>query len=502
MRYNYISRYWSKYGEGGFKRLVNEGFLCKNTYYNYVPTYTGPGHAAIYTGATPAVNGIVGNDWYDRKSGKMIYCAADTTVTTVGSNSVKVGKMSPANLLSNTVTDELRKSSAKRSKVIGIALKDRGAILPAGRLANAAYWFDGASGNWVSSTYYSKALPEWLIKFNEKKLAAAYLSQPWNTLLPIENYTESTADDVLFEGAFPGELKPVFPHDLPKLKKESFDLIRGTPFGNNLTKDLAMAAITGEKLGAGEYTDFLCVSFSSTDYVGHQFGTNSIETEDTYLRLDKDLESLLNFLDQARGKANVLVFLTSDHGAAENVKYMQQQNLPAGNFSPENMIDSVNHYLSHLYGKGNWAITINQQIYLKDSIITAKALDLLTIKKKVIGFVKGMEGVADVILASDLNKSDKGTREMIRNGYYPKRSGDIIVNLKPGWIDWGGTGTSHGSPYEYDTHVPLLWYGWKIKNGSSEDTVRITDITATLSQLLSIPPPKGCMGVPVPGLLK
>jgi hypothetical protein len=229
MRYDYLFRYAEKYGNGGFKRLMQQGFFCKNTNYNYVPTYTAPGHSAIYTGTTPAINGIVGNDWYVRESGKETYCTDDNTVQTVGSTSA-AGKMSPHNLLTTTITDELRLASNKQSRTIGIALKDRSAIMPAGHTANAAYWFDGVSGGWITSSYYMSDLPEWLKKLNAEQQAASYLKQTWNTLLPIANYTESTADDMSFEASYTKESKPIFPYDLAKLNKKGFDLIRSTPF--------------------------------------------------------------------------------------------------------------------------------------------------------------------------------------------------------------------------------------------------------------------------------
>ena len=304
MRYDYIYRFWDKYSEGGFKRLVNNGFFCKNTNYNYVPTYTAPGHAAIYTGTTPAINGIVGNDWFDRALGKKIYCVVDTTVVGVGSIS-KEGKRSPANLLTSTITDELRLATNMKSKVIAISLKDRSAILPGGHTANAAYWFDGSNGNFISSTYYMKELPRWVVEFNEKKLPQKYLSQPWNTLLPIDQYTESLADDNPYETKFAGEQRPVFPHDLPVLmaKNKGMGLLLTTPFGNSLLLDFAKEVLYAESMGKAETPDFLAISFSATDYIGHAYGPNSIEVEDCYLRLDKDIAELLNMIE---AKSSVL----------------------------------------------------------------------------------------------------------------------------------------------------------------------------------------------------
>ncbi len=288
MRYDYIYRFWNKYGNGGFKRLVNEGFFCRNTHYNYMPTYTAPGHASIYTGTTPAVHGIVGNNWFVKEENKSTYCTDDKTVKTVGSTSA-AGEMSPANMWSSAITDELRLVSNFQSKVIGISLKDRSSILPAGHLANAAYWFDSQNGAFITSTHYMQDLPSWAAKFNAQDKAKEYLSKSWTTLLPVQQYTESLPDDNPFEGLFKGEQKPVFPHNLPEIfKQDGYEAIRYTPFGNSMVTDFALTAILAEKLGKGAATDFLAISYSSTDYIGHRYGPRAIELEDTYLRLDED----------------------------------------------------------------------------------------------------------------------------------------------------------------------------------------------------------------------
>ncbi|MDX5348867.1 MAG: alkaline phosphatase family protein, partial [Hymenobacteraceae bacterium] len=264
MRYDFLYRYWDKYSDGGFKRLMREGFNFKNTHYNYAPTYTGPGHASIYTGTYPAIHGIVGNDWFVRGTDRNIYCTEDRGVTCIGADT-DAGKMSPANLLTTTVTDELRLATNQGAKVIGVCLKDRGSILPAGHAANAAYWYDGSTGNWISSSFYMKELPKWVEQFNKKKLPAQYLNQDWETLLPLKQYTESTPDENTYEGAFKGQKKAVFPYKLKELRGNSYDLLRSTPFGNTFTKEFAIAAIEEEKMGKGNFTDFLTLSFSSTD---------------------------------------------------------------------------------------------------------------------------------------------------------------------------------------------------------------------------------------------
>lgn len=333
MRWDYLYRYYDRYQANGFKRILNEGFTCENTYINYVPTVTAIGHSTIYTGSVPAIHGITGNDFIIEATGKNMYCTDDTTVSTVGSSS-NAGKMSPRNLLASTITDELKLATNFRSKVIGISLKDRGSILPAGHAANAAYWFDNATGNWITSTFYVNALPSWVNKFNDQKLPEKYLKQDWNTLYDIKTYVQSSPDDNPYEGKFSGSTTSTFPVKTSTLfTNKNYDIIRSTPYGNTLTVDMAKAAIDNEQLGNNVVTDFLAVSFSSPDYIGHKFGVNAIEVEDTYLRLDMDIANLLSYLDTKVGKGNYIVFLTADHGAAHNPNFLIDNKIPAGYFA-------------------------------------------------------------------------------------------------------------------------------------------------------------------------
>lgn len=504
MRYDLLYRYWSKYSAGGFRRLVEQGFSCENTHYNYVPTYTGPGHAAVYTGATPATNGIIGNEWFVREAGKSTYVTEDSTVTTVGSTSL-AGKMSPRHLLSSTITDELRLATQMESKVIGLALKDRGSILPAGHTPSAAYWYDGATGNWITSSYYMNDLPQWLKAFNARKLSDQYLSQPWKTLLPINQYTESLPDDQPFELPFDGETKAVFPHDLPAIKQRSdYDLLRKTPFGSTLTLDLALETLRQEKMGKGSATDFLALSFSSTDYVGHQFGPDAIETEDTYLRLDRDLERLLTFLDTWVGKNQTLVFLTADHGVAPVPAYMKKVRVPAGIFDGRTVVKSaLKSHLDESFGKGDWLVDYgNSQIYLNRPFIQSKKVPLADVQRRAAELMTLQIGVAFAVAAADLPmlSAHNSTYQRLLSGYHYGRSGDVLLVLEPSWFDGNPAskgGTTHGSNYSYDTHVPLLWYGWKIAPGATVAPVRITDIAPTIASLLKILEPNGNSGTPI-----
>lgn len=506
MRYDYIYRFWNKFGSDGFKRLVNEGYFCRNTNYNYVPTYTGPGHTSVYTGSTPATHGIIANDWYDRETGKDMYCAEDPKVKGVGSAEPE-GQRSPVNMLATTVTDQLRLSSNMNSKVVGVALKDRGAILPAGH-TGTAYWFEGKTGNWITSTYYKSDLPQWAKDFNAQQLTKKYLSQDWTTLLPIEQYTESLPDENPYEGLFKGETKPVFPHKIPALMEANgqLGLIRGIPSGNSFTADFAMAAIKGENLGKGTATDFLALSFSSTDYVGHMYGPQSIEVEDTYLRLDKDLAAFLKFLDTWVGKGNVLVYLTADHGGVEAPSYLNDIGIPAGYFREKAATDSLKKMMKQRYGDTLIMSYSNQQIFLDRKTILQKGLNKTEIENLVADYFLGFKGVSDVVTASALRTTQftTGPRHLVQMGWQARRSGDVCIIYDPAWFGEIGkkTGTTHGAPWSYDTHVPLLWYGWKIQKGSSDVAHDITDIAPTVSMFLNIQFPDGCVGQPIQGMTK
>ncbi|MFI5150868.1 MAG: alkaline phosphatase PafA [Bacteroidia bacterium] len=505
MRYDYLYRFQERFCEDGFKRLLKEGFNCRNANYNYVPTNTGPGHTSIYTGTTPTVHGIIGNNWYDRTTGQSVYCSDDKTVKTVGAPG-NAGQMSPRNMLASTITDELHLATNFFSKTIGVALKDRGAILPAGHSANAAYWYD-SSGAWITSTYYMKELPLWVDKFNKKELPKQYMSKSWNTLIPQDQYMDCTPDNNKFESKFKGELTPTFPHDLPGLMaaNRGLDMIRSTPFGNSLTKDFAKAVIEEESLGKGFATDFLAVSFSSTDYIGHAYGPRSIELEDCYLRLDRDLAEFLKFLDSYIGKENVLVFLTADHGVTDVPKYLNSVKIPAGCFNYRMAIDSLKKHLKTQFGDTLVQSYYNQQVYLNQQFMADKGIVRETVEQDAADFLIRFEGVSSVTTAHALKNASFGPddlRNFMQNGYMPRRSGDVMINLNPAWIESDKTvGTTHGAPYSYDTHVPVLWYGWCITPGSSVDAVKPIDIAPTISMLLNIPFPSGCTGKPISSVL-
>ncbi|MFD2999933.1 alkaline phosphatase PafA [Pontibacter toksunensis] len=508
MRYDYLYRFWDKYSDNGIKKLVKQGFNFKNNQYSYVPTYTGPGHASVYTGSVPAINGIIGNNWYSREQNKMVYCVEDQMVKTVGSTST-AGEMSPANLLTTTVTDELRLATNMGSKVVGVALKDRGSILPAGHLGNAAYWFDSPSGNWITSTYYMEDLPQWVQEFNNKKYPDQLLNQPWNTLLPINQYTESSADNVAWEETLPGEQQPTFPHNIPAIREKDYELLRSIPAGNTITKDFALAALRGEELGKGKYTDFLAVSFSTIDYIGHKFGPNSVELQDAMLRLDRELAELIDEVEDEVGKGEVLYFLTADHGAAHVPGFLKTMNVPSGVANSGTVRDSIETYLDKMYGNGEWVERYtNQQLYLNRSLIDGKKLDLADVQQRVASYLLRFEAVMRAVPAIALQSTswNQGLMARVENGYNARRSGDVIILLQPGWFEGYGTGepkgTTHGSYSNYDTHVPLIWYGWNVQPGESSVPTEIADIAPTIASWLYIQEPNGSVGRPLQEYMK
>lgn len=495
MRYDLLWKYWNLYGNGGFKRLVNEGFECSNTKYNYMLTVTAVGHASIYSGTTPSIHGIIENNYYDEKMKSVIYVMSDTSVRTVGNPTAEAG-MSPFRLNSTTITDELKLAN-KNSKVIGIALKDRSAMLPAGHLADGAFYFDAKTGKWITSTWYQDKLPPWLEKWNKSKDINNYVAKDWTLLLPRKEYTMCTSDTTEYEHPLPGEKLPVFPH---KLDKGNYTNLPYTPFGLSLTKDIAIAAIQNENLGKRSATDFLCLSFSSTDLVQHYFGPNSLETADCYVRLDRELESFLSFLDGYLGKENVLVFLTADHGGAINPTFAEDHQINGGLMMTDSMADEANKYLAPLLGEGHWVTAVTpEQVYLDHQFIASRKISEEDVIGNVISFLMEHPGVQCVSVPRyNINTCSPYIEKQMMNGFYAGRSGDILFSMKAGWVDWiFKGGTSHGTVFDYDQHIPLIWYGWHIQHGESAAPVVIPDIAPTISRWLNIASPSGCTGNPI-----
>jgi predicted AlkP superfamily pyrophosphatase or phosphodiesterase len=503
MRAEYLYRFQDNYAENGFKRLLREGFNVKNTHYNYIPTATGPGHTSIYTGTTPVNHGIVSNDWYNRELGRSIYCAEDSTVFLVDHLGVQKDKKfknfsrSPKNNLTTTITDELKLFTNQRSKVIGVSLKDRGAIFPSGHLANAAYWYNPNNGHFVTSSYYMNKLPQWLIKFNNKKKSDSLLNQTWKTLLPIEKYIHSEIDDSSFEKKFKGKQLSIFPYDLKTLRKENgnYKLITHVPQGNTLLTELVKATIKGENLGRNETTDFLTISYSSTDYVGHNFGIRSKELEDTYIRMDREIALLLKDLDTEVGKDNYILFLTADHAVSDNPPFLKSKRLPGNFYNSKKIKENLNIYLSDIFGKDNYIAHIDKtQIYLSEKKIVKEK-----ILKASLQFLITIEGMKDVFAPElKVHSLDNSIiSNVIKNSYNSKESGDILYQMHSGWMEERLFGTTHSTAYTSDTHVPLLWYGWHIPKGETVKPHVITQITPTLSFLLDIPLPNASNREPI-----
>ncbi len=456
MRWDYLYYYYNEYGNDGLKRLLNKGFSFENTQINYAPTVTAIGHSSIYTGSVPAIHGIAGN--YFWQDDKLVYCCQDSTVKSVGSNT-KAGQMSPRRMLVTTIGDELKTATDFKSKVIGIALKDRAAILPAGHSADAAYWWDTKAGHFISSTYYMDKLPDWVVKFNKK------------------NKT-----------------------------KPGFDL-KTTNQGVTMTFKLAEDAIKNENLGKGNLTDMLAISISSTDAIGHKYSTRGKENHDVYMQLDKDLAQFLKILDNEIGEGNYLLFLSADHGAAHNYNYMKAHKIPAGAFDYDKAVDDLNEHLQQKFGIKPVMGEDDYQFFFDDEMIrnAGKA------KEDVINeAIKYLKQDPQYIYVFDEEKIQSTTmpdffKQRMINGYFRNRSGEIGVITKSQFFGAQNSpnyiGTSHGQPYRYDTHIPWIMYGWNIHSGKTDEPVTINDIAATITAMLKIQMPSGCMGIPRTNIL-
>lgn len=491
MRAEYLYRFQDNYSENGFKRMIREGFNVKNMHYNYVPTATGPGHASIYTGTTPVNHGIVGNNWFSKEKNRQMYCAEDGNEFLIDGSTFKKKitnySRSPKNLKSSTITDELKLFSNNRSKVTGISLKDRGAIFPAGHLADYAFWYNTETGNFITSSYYSVKLPKWLNEFNQRQLSDSLLNLKWEPILNIEKYSHSGEDAVSMEKLFTGKETSEFPYDLKKLRKRNgnFALIPQVPFGNTLLTKMAKATIIGESMGQSDEIDFLTISYSSTDYVGHGFGIRSKELEDTYIRLDRELSELLDFLDIEVGKGNYLLFLTADHATSDHPPFLETSRLPGKFFDTSAIKDSLNLGLSKLYGQADYITHLDKtQVYL--NLVETSKREVL---KTSVALLKSMDGIAEVYVPSLHNTRNLEIDKFFRKSYHHQNSGNILLHFKPGWIPRRNEGTTHGSGYNYDTHVPMLWYGYNIPKGETVNYHSIDQITSTLSMLLNIPLP-------------
>ncbi|MEP6465425.1 MAG: alkaline phosphatase PafA [Parafilimonas sp.] len=502
MRWDFLYRFYSLFSNtGGFKRLLNQGFSCNNTFIPYTPTVTAAGHTSIYTGSVPAIDGVVGNVWFDKIKNKLVYCADDDTATTIGADD-DAGKMSPRSLEVTTVTDELRLATNFSSKVVGLSIKDRAAIFPAGHLANAAYWYDAANGDFISSSYYMKELPRWVKNFNKRNLPDSLYNLNWTLSLPANIYQQYCGNDEQpYERQPFGSDQKHLPYTLTSFAKKDYTKLEATPYGNTLLEALAETTVINENLGGNNVTDFLTVSFSSPDYIGHTFGSESWEQLDDYIKLDTLMSNFLSFLDKQLGSGNYLVFLTADHGVANSPGFSAIHNLPGGAFNANQFVNTIRQFMLINYGSAD----IVKGLYEDQLLLNQEKIDSLHLNKDaviqtIVDVAEQRPGIARAfslknISTTTLNPTEK---QMYSNSYFPQRSGDIQLVLKPGYVTGDGMGTSHGLWNPYDAHIPLLWYGWNIKSGYTDRETYMTDIAATVAALLHIQMPSGCVGKVIP----
>lgn len=506
MRYDYLIKFYNKYSDGGFRRLMANGYHLENVHFNYIPTYTAVGHASIYTGTSPVNHGIVGNYWYDKSEHKSVYCVDDAAFNTVGAETG--GKKSPHRMLTTNIADALKLAQNMKNKTIAISIKDRGAIIPGGHTADAAYWFEGNHiGKFISSTFYLNELPPWVNDYNNSGQANEYLNKIWDTYYKINTYTESLPDQNDYEGPFKGKLNPTFPYNLNELRKDNnnYDLLKAVPFGNSIITEFSQAAILGEQLGKSDYTDFLAISYSSPDYIGHQFGPSSKEIEDTYIRLDLEIEQLLAFLDKEVGATNYTLFLSADHAVAEVPAYLNSLKIPGGYFDADAFEKYVNDITFSYFNTTELVENIsNDQIFLSKEILNKLKLNRTVVSKIIADEIINFKSVYKSVSASTLQTTsfDSGILHTLQNGYNQKISGDVLYIPKPATIKYSKTGSTHGSGYIYDTHVPLIFYGNGIKKGASDTYYTITDIAPTLASFLNITNPNGCTGRTIIEVLK
>jgi hypothetical protein len=481
MRYDYIYKYWDSFSDNGFKKLVNDGFFCRNTVYDYFPTYTGPGHASIYSGTTPSVHGIIGNNWYNYKTKQPVYCAGDGKSQTICfckkphfKADADAGKKSPSLLLSTTIGDELKLKDSL-SRVFSLSLKDRSAVLSGGHMADGAFWIN-SKAEWITCDYYCDTMPSWISDFHKIHPISDYLKGYWNSM--------NTSVDLV-----------------KMLKSYGPSYITSTPKGNDLIVDFTKVIIEQEDLGLDNHTDLLSISFSSTDYIGHKYGPDSPQIRSAFQFLDQNIADLLQFLENKIGKENLLIFLTSDHGVASVPTTLKKFNVPAGNADVMSMKNQLDSLLEDEFGQKGviWKYS-NMQFYLDFDLIDSLKLSLLKVKKSLLNNIKKFEFVDQVYDFENITTSqlvDERTKTLLK-GIYPNRSGQIGFTFKPGWIERVSLkGTGHGTHYRYDTHVPLIFYGNNIPPTLCDRLVSISDVAPTLSLFMHTSFPSGSTGAPI-----
>ena len=507
MRYDYLSVYWDKFGDDGFKKMASTGANCKNARYNYLITEPSVGYATIATGAKPSAHGIVSDFWYERLSNLITYSLDDVEQSTI-EGSYGAGMFSPKALNSRTISDELRVISRFKSKSIGVSMDPQAAVLMAGHTANAAYWIDPSTASWISSSYYVDSLPQWVRDFNGKNYQDIYLDRSWETLLPISEYSESMLDNNPYETGFEGQI--TFPYDLSRISTKNrtetdYSVLMTTPWGNTYTKDLAIAAIVNEELGQRGESDMLHIGFNATKYLAEHYSTWSVEMQDTYLRLDQDIAHLLEFLDDQLGLENVVLYVTADNALADDPRYLEESRIPSGFFNYRTTISLLKSYLNAIYGQGDWVtFYYAQQIYLNHQLIEDSRLSLEEVQDRVARFMIQMGGVSNALQAYVLQRNNftDGVHERIQNSYYQKRSGDVIISLTPGWVEHSSVGRNGFAEFRSGPHVPLIFYGWKVSRMTIPEKVSPTDIAATIAYFLEISMPENASGKVISDILK
>jgi len=507
MQYDYLSVYWDKFSDGGFRKMATTGANCKNARYNYLITDPSAGYASIATGTRPSEHGIVSDYWYHRASNEIVNSIEDPEETSVG-GSYGSGSYSPRALHSRTLSDEMRVKSRFKSRSIGIAMDPKAAILMAGHTATGAYWLDPARATWITSSFYMDSLPGWVNEFNAKNYRDLYLDRTWETLLPIAEYQESMLDNNPYETGIKGQI--TFPYDLARISAggqggRDYSILMTTPWGNTYTKDMAIAAIVNEELGQHDVTDMIHIGFNATEYLADHYSTWSVETQDTYLRLDQDIAHLLQFLDDQLGMENVLVYLTAENALAVDPNYLSESRIPSGFFNYRTSISLLKSYLNAIYGRGDWvSFYYAQQIYLNQQLIEDSNLSLEEVQDKVARFMVQMNGVSNAMQSYVLQQNyfTDGVLNRIQNSYYQKRSGDVILYLTPGWVEHSNIAAGEFAEFRYTSHVPLIFYGWKINRVTIPYRVSPTDIAPSIASFLEISMPDNATGEVIPELVK
>jgi len=502
MRFEDLYRYYNYFDKDGFKKLLNYGANFTYAHFNYEPTTTAPGHASIFTGSVPYFHGIVANDFFDKKIQKVVNAVKDENYLSVGSDD-EVGKCSPNRLQSSTISDQIKLSTNLQSKVISISLKDRGAVLPGGQLANAAYWYNYKTGDFISSTYYMKSLPDWLVKFNDRNLPQDYMQKGWNLLLKQEAYNSLYDLSQENKTKIFKEDQIKFPYDFKNLSNEELNnSFQFTPYANQILVDLVKEIIINENLGKDNIPDFISISFSATDIIGHTWGNFSLELMDTYIRLDRTIAELISFLNNIIGEKNYLLFLTSDHGAIQTPSVMKNINAITGELNTKSFYDSLKSFAANNFGSEKIILNFsNRQIYLDRNFIKEHNLEFDNVMESFANYLRdNFNAIHCIMTRKNLEKliANRIPQSTLLNGWNPSVSGDIIFNLKPGYLNnFMQSGTTHSSAYSYDTHIPLIFYGWKIPAKEINNLVYVTDIAATIANLLKINQPNACIGIPL-----